>query len=133
MTNQPPVQPASELKPCPFCGGAAILEVVNPQMPIFDQQWQARCNSGDCPVEPYCADGHPDDAMAGWNTRADEERHRVEIEWANHEIGLLRGRLRAVDVFRAELAACREECERLKIQNGNLYDQTCSLKAKLAR
>lgn len=66
----------SDLKPCPFCGHAAVLEVCDTEPCNCGFQWIG-CLNDDCPVEPLIEkddgpspDGHTtESAIAAWNTR----------------------------------------------------------------
>lgn len=66
---------AAALKPCPFCGNAALA--LQSLTVDYYGWWMARCDAPDnvCPVEPYVVIG-PDDedrekAIAAWNRRAE--------------------------------------------------------------
>ncbi len=61
---------SAELKPCPFCGGEAILDSHH----IFSvERWSVHCheNFKTCPVAPWLRDTYADEdaAILAWNTR----------------------------------------------------------------
>lgn len=60
-----------ELKPCPLCGGKAIIERWSSAGSMF----MVKCKNPDCPVPP---NGYPrghnlSDVKSEWNRRADNE------------------------------------------------------------
>jgi len=71
----------SELKPCPFCGGAAVLEDGSPDDPMWGTPspwWFGSCNKCDL---HFCADDQSKDgAIKAWNTRAEDPRLAVALE-----------------------------------------------------
>lgn len=54
---------AEKLKPCPFCGGAAILQHIRAGHRVC-------CDNPECIVSPEVVEDSPDEAIAAWNTRA---------------------------------------------------------------
>lgn len=57
-----------ELKPCPFCGGRAILNIIG-------NKYYVDCNAkiGECPCIPKTFDFDvAEDAIEAWNRRAEE-------------------------------------------------------------
>lgn len=59
----------NELKPCPFCGGAAVLKVV-PHTEITP--YYVRCDNFSCSVHvSTCLRNTPEEAIELWNRRAD--------------------------------------------------------------
>ena len=58
-----------ELKPCPFCGSAAVIEDSGP-IDKYRSGYQVRCPAINCPVDNPVAFGDTEnDAIAAWNTR----------------------------------------------------------------
>ena len=64
------------LKPCPFCGGQATVDVcVMPHSPTF---YAVECNNINCPVKPatdYCKDKAF--IIKKWNERATDKNGGV--------------------------------------------------------
>ena len=62
-----------KMKPCPFCGGDAELNIDSTPNSNGDVYWVV-CNNMDCPVCPstelYCSARA---AINAWNTRANED------------------------------------------------------------
>lgn len=60
----------TELKPCPFCGGEAIIE----QDEDWYWEWTVSCRNEDC----VCYEGRSyeteEEAVAVWNRRGGEEK-----------------------------------------------------------
>lgn len=57
----------SELKPCPFCGGKAIVDM--DEYCCWD--WHAWCFNCNCDVGHYATE---EEAIEAWNTRAGEHK-----------------------------------------------------------
>lgn len=58
---------SDELKPCPWCGKAPTLHYSD-----ITEEWHVYCYHGDCMVSPYVFKLTKAEAIAAWNTRADE-------------------------------------------------------------
>ncbi|MBQ9564189.1 MAG: Lar family restriction alleviation protein [Synergistaceae bacterium] len=59
-----------KLKPCPFCGGEAVLDFVD------DDAWYVHCidYDGDCDMRPHTKSYEtPEEAIEVWNRRANDE------------------------------------------------------------
>jgi hypothetical protein len=75
------------LKPCPFCGGEANVEVRHSKVSGVRDRYFPSCLDSDCAafiVDPYSTWATKREAIAAWNTRAtpspstDEERREAE-------------------------------------------------------
>lgn len=68
-----------KIKPCPFCGGKAILK----KIPNTDlTPYYVRCNSKECPMYvATCNRDTPEEAIAIWNRRegGQEQNHESTI------------------------------------------------------
>lgn len=85
-----------ELKPCPFCGGAAHIEVDDVQEPEMFWHYSPRCDDWGCLGHMFWFGYNTEeDAIEAWNTRqshacyADEVTHRnckysVHRGWCEH-------------------------------------------------
>lgn len=71
-----------ELRPCPFCGGEAMLST-------YYDFYKVHCNSDDCWAEVSVGDayngvgkwyGSVDEAIAAWNIRAERTCHPVTVD-----------------------------------------------------
>lgn len=70
----------SKLKPCPFCGGKALIGQT------FDAEWYAVCAKDHCcKIESYWRTEA--DAISAWNTRASDATIKAQAA----EIARLRG------------------------------------------
>jgi Lar family restriction alleviation protein len=58
----------TELKPCPFCGAAATIQGNR------GGGGYVFCSNNECPAQPQIETETEADAVAAWNTRADEAR-----------------------------------------------------------
>ena len=63
-----------ELKPCPFCGGEAVLTPGRESYSDGYNEWAATvavvgCGRNNCPACPAVADTEADDFIAIWNRR----------------------------------------------------------------
>jgi Lar family restriction alleviation protein len=64
-----------ELKPCPFCGSAAVIEDSGP-IDKYRSGYQVRCPAINCPVDNPVAFGDTEnEAIVAWNTRAAVRAH----------------------------------------------------------
>lgn len=76
----------TELLPCPFCGGEAVLYNGN-------YGWNVRCKDGkitvftDCPAKKTGEIDYDteEDAIVAWNTRAERMCHIVETPLGIHD------------------------------------------------
>lgn len=55
-----------ELKPCPFCGAAAISESNIPTKGLH----AVCCENAECPVKPFVVGMTMEEASKRWNTRS---------------------------------------------------------------
>ena len=65
-----------ELKPCPFCGGAAMVRSSIPGGLGNPRIWYVCCENAGCPVQPsqMSTRSSEREAIAAWNSRAGEEK-----------------------------------------------------------
>ncbi len=60
-----------ELKPCPFCGGKAVINPIDTG--VFDDEYRASVGCMSCTCEINCDDPNPEEAerqaVKEWNTR----------------------------------------------------------------
>ena len=76
----------SELKPCPFCGGGAV--VVQTRYRHGEEYFFVKCNNKDCPVIPETYENtEMKDAIEAWNGRAENEELKFTRQFI-HEHGL---------------------------------------------
>ena len=62
----------AELKPCPFCGGAAIL--VESQYRHGQESFYVKCLNKNCAVIPITYEhGEMESAIEAWNRRAEDD------------------------------------------------------------
>lgn len=60
-----------ELKPCPFCGGAAVVKKVPDTLVL---PWYVRCDNADCSMwVATCNRNTQEEAIWLWNRRANDE------------------------------------------------------------
>jgi hypothetical protein len=76
---------SNELKPCPFCGGEAVIDHYqwrdNSELPVPHDTWQIGCAKEAtkdyccigrlCHIRGYNTEG---EAIAAWNRRANDEQ-----------------------------------------------------------
>jgi len=71
------------LKPCPFCGGAAVLEDYPADEGGLIEVW-VHCGNGDCPVQCYAFGRDRNEVVTDWNRRAEpvgeDEVERVLLD-----------------------------------------------------
>lgn len=76
-----------KLKPCPFCGGEAILIKASEQdsrLPLI--MYDVACNNSDCLVNPNTENRElKEEAIKAWNTRHTTKIDEL-IEWVKGEI-----------------------------------------------
>ena len=122
MTQQPPVQPASDEEVSEFfdllqsfgcdAGEGSLARCATCYGPWFDTK-----SDGNIPHDPTCATVVGPKVLA--RIRADEERHKREMEALQAKCEQTYIRFSTVAALRAELAASREECERLKAKGSD--------------
>jgi Lar family restriction alleviation protein len=65
---------ATELKPCPFCGGSAILVELPRSKKTF-----AKCKNNCCEQNIFCKTR--DEAIEAWNRRSEPTRQELEFDY----------------------------------------------------
>ena len=72
---------SEELKPCPFCGGKAKVEILG-VWENGDTGYNVNCRNKGCPVMPdtKCFLS-AEKAIAAWNTRADRTCKMEQVAW----------------------------------------------------
>lgn len=77
-----------ELKPCPFCGGAAHIEVDDIQEPEMFWHYSPRCDDWGCLGHMFWF-GYDteEDAVEAWNTRWERRCDLIRIPYREFTIG----------------------------------------------
>ena len=66
----------NKLKPCPFCGGEAMIDDLSASYrPDAEPWWGVGCDNNDCPIEVWATSSDRERAIAAWNTRINEARN----------------------------------------------------------
>ena len=121
-----------KLKPCPFCGGEAKLST-------YYDFYKAHCNSDNCLAEVSVGDvyngvgkwyGSVAEAIAAWNTRADDvEELRKALEFERAENGWAREFLNRIGpkCGRSDCRSLVDYVEQLEANNTHA-ERTCEAK-----
>lgn len=107
-----------ELKPCPFCGAAALAYLA---FPSFEEGWAVDVeHADDCPLLDWAGHCHKTEAaaIAAWNTRPtlpEQDALRIDAKQADT---LHRAHIASLDMVQTpaadELSSLRERVEALE-------------------
>ena len=74
----------TELLPCPFCGGEAVLDKVDEGADYRPWFWYTvHCSNRDCVCASLCQEYETEaEAIAAWNTRAERTCRNDKDKWS---------------------------------------------------